>query len=147
MKTARRVTGERSKVRLAVLGTGTMAANQRGCSRPMPASMWWPPPMSIRPAPRLSRRSMESPNPSAALMSCWPGASSMPITNVTPDAVHHPTTMKIIAAGKHVLCEKPLAENFALADEMARAAEKAAHHQHGEPELPQRGGACRRLGA
>lgn len=44
------------------------------------------------------------------------------VTNVTPDAVHHPTTMKIIAAKKHVLCEKPLAESFALADEMATAA-------------------------
>ncbi len=46
-------------------------------------------------------------------------------TNVTPDAIHHPTTMKLLKAGKHVLCEKPLAENFALADEMARAAQKA----------------------
>lgn len=46
-------------------------------------------------------------------------------TNVTPDAIHHPTTMKLLAAGKHVLCEKPLAENFTLADEMAGAAAKA----------------------
>jgi len=45
--------------------------------------------------------------------------------NVTPDAVHHPTTMKLIAAGKHMLCEKPLAESYPLADEMATAAEKA----------------------
>jgi predicted dehydrogenase len=44
-------------------------------------------------------------------------------TNVTPDNIHHPTTLKLLAAGKHVLCEKPLAENFAKADEMARAAE------------------------
>jgi predicted dehydrogenase len=47
------------------------------------------------------------------------------VSNVTPDAAHHPTTMKIIAANKHVLCEKPLAENYALADEMARAAGEA----------------------
>lgn len=45
--------------------------------------------------------------------------------NVTPDAIHYPTTMKLLAAGKHVLCEKPLAENFALADEMASTADKA----------------------
>ncbi len=45
--------------------------------------------------------------------------------NVTPDAVHHPTTMKLIAAGKHVLCEKPLAPVYALAKQMADAAEKA----------------------
>jgi predicted dehydrogenase len=46
-------------------------------------------------------------------------------TNVTPDAIHHPTTMQLLAAKKHVLCEKPLAENFALANEMATAAETA----------------------
>jgi predicted dehydrogenase len=45
--------------------------------------------------------------------------------NVTPDSVHYPTTMKLLAAKKHVLCEKPLAENFRLADEMATAADKA----------------------
>lgn len=45
--------------------------------------------------------------------------------NVTPDSIHHPTTMKLLAAKKHVFCEKPLAENFALADEMARTADKA----------------------
>ncbi|UDF28461.1 UNVERIFIED_ORG: Gfo/Idh/MocA family oxidoreductase [Roseateles sp. XES5] len=46
-------------------------------------------------------------------------------TNVTPDRVHHPTTLALLAAGKHVMCEKPLAENYAKADEMARAAEAA----------------------
>ena len=44
--------------------------------------------------------------------------------NVTPDVVHHPTTMKLIAAGKHVLCEKPLATTYPLALEMTEAAEK-----------------------
>jgi predicted dehydrogenase len=45
--------------------------------------------------------------------------------NVTPDSIHHPTTMKLLAANKHVFCEKPLAENFSLADEMATTADKA----------------------
>ena len=45
------------------------------------------------------------------------------VTNVTPDSIHHPTTLACLAAGKHVLCEKPLAENFAKAEEMTKAAE------------------------
>ena len=47
------------------------------------------------------------------------------VTNVTPDAAHYATTLPILAAGKHVLCEKPLATNEAHADEMAAAAAKA----------------------
>lgn len=47
------------------------------------------------------------------------------VTNVTPDAAHHATTLPFLAAGKHVLCEKPLATNAAHAQEMAAAAAKA----------------------
>jgi predicted dehydrogenase len=46
-------------------------------------------------------------------------------SNVTPDAIHHRTTMPLLAAGKHVLCEKPLATNHAQATEMAQAAKAA----------------------
>jgi predicted dehydrogenase len=44
--------------------------------------------------------------------------------NVTPDAVHYPTTMRLIEAGKPVFCEKPLAPTYPLALEMTEAAEK-----------------------
>ena len=44
--------------------------------------------------------------------------------NVTPDSIHYPTTMKLLKAKKHVFCEKPLAENFKLANEMAKTADK-----------------------
>lgn len=47
------------------------------------------------------------------------------VTNVTPDPVHYPTTMPVIAAGKHILCEKPLAANHTHAAEMAAAAQAA----------------------
>ncbi|MDH6269683.1 putative dehydrogenase [Rhizobium sp. SG_E_25_P2] len=47
------------------------------------------------------------------------------VANVTPDRAHHPTTMRLIKAGKHQFCEKPLAENYDLAMEMTEAAEKA----------------------
>jgi len=44
----------------------------------------------------------------------------------TPPSSHHELVMASIAAGKHVLCEKPLATRLADADEMLAAAEKAA---------------------
>jgi predicted dehydrogenase len=45
--------------------------------------------------------------------------------NSTPDAVHKPTTMELIAARKPVFCEKPLALTHADALEMTEAAEAA----------------------
>lgn len=47
------------------------------------------------------------------------------VSNVTPDAIHCATSLQFIAAGKHVLCEKPLATNWADADRMAAAAREA----------------------
>ncbi len=46
-------------------------------------------------------------------------------SNVTPDGVHRVTTLPLLAAGKHVLCEKPLAANANDAAEMADAAQAA----------------------
>ena len=45
--------------------------------------------------------------------------------NATPDAVHMPTTLALIAAGKHVFCEKPLAPSYPDALRMVEAAEGA----------------------
>ncbi|MDG1378200.1 MAG: Gfo/Idh/MocA family oxidoreductase, partial [Yoonia sp.] len=53
----------------------------------------------------------------------WGGFDA--VSNVTPDAIHHPTTLPLLAAGKHVLCEKPLASNAADALEMTQAALRA----------------------
>ena len=47
------------------------------------------------------------------------------VDNITPDSIHHPTTLKVIAAGKNVFCEKPLAPSYGLAMEMVEAAEQA----------------------
>lgn len=46
------------------------------------------------------------------------------IINVTPDAFHAPLTLEALAAGKHVLCEKPLATNASDARKMAAMAKK-----------------------
>jgi predicted dehydrogenase len=47
------------------------------------------------------------------------------VSNVTPDAAHYATSMACIAAGKHVMCEKPLATNYPHALAMSDAAERA----------------------
>lgn len=47
------------------------------------------------------------------------------ISNVTPDSVHHVTTLPFLSAGKHVLCEKPLAVTESDAVEMADKATAA----------------------
>ncbi len=47
------------------------------------------------------------------------------VTVVTPDSSHASVSLKVIAAGKHVLCEKPLATCYEDAKAMADAAMKA----------------------
>jgi len=47
------------------------------------------------------------------------------VTIVTPDAFHAPVSLALLGAGKHVLCEKPLALNHPDAVAMTEAAKKA----------------------
>ena len=47
------------------------------------------------------------------------------IYNPLPNGLHAEWTLKAIAAGKHVLCEKPFTANAAEAEEVADAAEKS----------------------
>ena len=47
------------------------------------------------------------------------------VTNVTPDAAHYATTLPFLAAGKHVLCEKPMVISL---DEMDLLEEAARTH-------------------
>ncbi len=44
--------------------------------------------------------------------------------NATPDGAHKATTLALLEAGKHVLCEKPLAPSHADAMSMTEAAER-----------------------
>ncbi|TGV80123.1 Gfo/Idh/MocA family oxidoreductase, partial [Mesorhizobium sp. M00.F.Ca.ET.158.01.1.1] len=45
--------------------------------------------------------------------------------NATPDQVHKATTLALLAAGKHVFCEKPLAPNHADALAISQAPDTA----------------------
>ncbi len=47
------------------------------------------------------------------------------VSIVTPDAYHAPLSILALRKGKHVLCEKPLALNYADARKMVTAAKKA----------------------
>jgi len=44
------------------------------------------------------------------------------VVNLTPIAAHHETSLRILAAGKHLVTEKPLASTLAQADELIEAA-------------------------
>lgn len=47
------------------------------------------------------------------------------VANVTPDSIHHSTSIAALRAGKHVFCEKPLATDAQKAFEMVEVAESA----------------------
>ena len=53
------------------------------------------------------------------------------VTIVTPDAYHAATSLTALAAGKHVLCEKPLTVTLAEAKKLANAS-KTALKKHGQ---------------
>lgn len=44
---------------------------------------------------------------------------------ITPNSLHHKHVLQVAAAGKHVICEKPVADNAKQAREMIAACEKA----------------------
>lgn len=42
----------------------------------------------------------------------------------SPNSLHAPQALQMLKAGKHVICEKPMASNYALAQEMFQCAEE-----------------------
>ena len=48
------------------------------------------------------------------------------VYNPLPNGLHAEWSMRVLEAGKHVLCEKPIASNAAQANRMKKTAEKKA---------------------
>ncbi len=114
-----------AKIRLLVLGTGAMAASQmKGFQADPRVEVVACADVDLARAKKFSA-DHNIPKAFGNLDEAIAWGNFDAVTNVTPDPIHHPTTMKLLAAKKHVLCEKPLAENYALANEMATTAEKA----------------------
>ncbi|EAR53134.1 probable trehalosemaltose utilization protein [Oceanicola granulosus HTCC2516] len=114
-----------SDVRVLILGTGGMANSHAEAYAAMPGVVLAAG-VDTNPgrlAEFKARHRMEHGFTSLADAIAWGEFDA--VSNVTPDAAHHVTTMALLAAGKHVLCEKPLATNADDAAEMAQAAEAA----------------------
>jgi predicted dehydrogenase len=47
---------------------------------------------------------------------------------ITPNSLHHPQTLRVAKAGKHVICEKPMAINAKEGREMVDACKRAGVH-------------------
>lgn len=114
-----------ANVRLLIVGTGGMAKNHAESFAAIPG-VTLVGGVDTRPAQLAAFQETHGiPHGFASIDEALSWGAFDAVTNVTPDAAHHATTLPFLAAGKHVLCEKPLATNETAAAEMAAAAEKA----------------------
>ena len=116
---------QKSTVRLAIIGTGGMAANHAkrfldiaGCKLVAAVDV-----SAERVATFAATHGIANTFASVEALLAWNQFDAVSI--VTPDAFHAAQSIQCLKAGKHVLCEKPLALNHADAMKMVVAAKKA----------------------
>jgi predicted dehydrogenase len=112
-------------VRLLILGTGGMAKTHAESFAAIPG-VTLVAGIDTRPEQLAAFRQAHGiPQGFASVQEALAWGQFDAVTNVTPDAAHHATTLPFLGAGKHVLCEKPLATNARDAEEMATTAAQA----------------------
>jgi predicted dehydrogenase len=115
----------KSPVRLAIIGTGGMAKRHAECYAAIPGcTLVAAVDVSAeRVATFAATHGIANTFDSVDALLAWNQFDAVSI--VTPDAFHAAQSIQCLNAGKHVLCEKPLALNHADALKMVTAAQKA----------------------
>jgi predicted dehydrogenase len=116
------VSGEK---RILILGTGAMARLHAERFAAMPGCALVAAVDTVAERARDFARGFGIPTAFGALADAIAWGAFDAAVNATPDGAHKATTLELIAAGKDVFCEKPLAVNHADALEMTEAAEAA----------------------
>ena len=116
---------KKSLVRLAIIGTGGMAAQHVKRYKDVPGC-------KLVAAVDVSRERLEKFADDHGIPHLFNSVDELLAWNqfdavsvVTPDGFHAAQSIQCLKAGKHVLCEKPLALNHADAMKMVTAAQKA----------------------
>lgn len=116
---------KKSPVRLAIIGTGGMANNHARRFKEIPGC-------ALVAAVDIDRARAEKFAAEHGIPAVFTSVADMlaqakvdAVSIVTPDAFHAAQSIQCLKAGKHVLCEKPLALNHADAQRMVAAAKKA----------------------
>lgn len=124
-KTKATVSKRAKKVRLAVLGTGGMANHHASEYKKIRAC-------EMVAAADVDRERVETYCETHGIPNAFVGVDDLlawgefdAVVIVAPDAYHAPLSIQCLKAGKHVLCEKPLALNHGEARKMVAAARKA----------------------
>ena len=116
---------KKSPVRLAIIGTGGMAKRHAECYAAIPGCelVAAVDVSAERVAAYAAKHGIANTFASVDALLAWNQFDAVSI--VTPDAFHAAQSIQCLKAGKHVLCEKPLALNHADALKMVSAAQKA----------------------
>ncbi len=116
---------KKSSVRLAIIGTGGMAKRHAECYKQIPGCTLVAAVdvSSERVTAFAATHGIANTFASVDALLAWNQFDAVSI--VTPDAFHAAQSIQCLKAGKHVLCEKPLALNHADAMKMVTAAQKA----------------------